>query len=95
MMLRVFTVVFLSLFIVSCVKERVVVKPEIILIKPQPVNCPEDPKITIDPRSDAFMDSMISEYIIKLRETKMICRSSKELQDKEIKELEKLYEKQG
>lgn len=79
-------------FLAGCQTDRIVVKPNTVLIIPNPVICPEEPKIETDPDNDKFTERMIVDYISKLRESHNICRSSKELQDKQIEELKTKYE---
>jgi hypothetical protein len=76
----------------ACDKERIVIKPQIELLIPHKVDCPDEPAITTDPSSDAFVESMMQDYIKMLREAHMICHASVELQNIEIEQMKKRYE---
>lgn len=68
---------------------RVILKPETVILIPHPVDCPEEPRIMVDPRTGEFMQSDAGEYVRDLREAHSICRQSKLLQDREIEELKR------
>lgn len=89
-MARVFGIIAVGLLLSGCETiPNVIVKPNTIVLTPHPVDCPEEPKIMIDPRSGEFMQSTTGVYVRDLREAHAVCRQSKLLQDKEIEELKK------
>lgn len=80
------------IFLAGCQTDRVIIEPNTVLIIPNPVTCPEEPKIETDPDDTKFTERMIVDYVSRLRESHNICRSSKLLQDKQVEELKIKYE---
>ena len=76
----------------GCAHDRVITEYKSIYIYPPSVDCPDEPKIPIDPQTPPFMDSDVRDYIVQLRKAHEICHSSKLNQDdytKKMKEREK------